>query len=877
MKTFVGAGDKLNPNSSITREEAFTVLSRAFKLSAKEDNVLDKFSDKNLISDWAIESVSSLISAGYVAGSNGQLNPKQFITRAEFAQVMYNLIKNYVNESGTYTTDYKGNVMVNEPDVTLKNLTVKGDLIIGDGVGNGTVTLDSVTVTGRTVLRGGGENSIRIIGNSNIQNIIIARVDGVVRVYSEDGTEIGEVIVDGSDDVIIEGTFGTVTLLASNVTVTATDATIESATVDGEDSKIVVEENSTINTITVTGQGTTIEGKGKVESVEANANDVTVNTPGTSVTAGEGATGVTVGGNPVQSGETVIDDTPVPEGGIGIGTGGGSSYRAVSSISVDQENQLLEKHLTLQLTTTISPANATNKTVAWSSSDETVATVDNSGMVTAVGKGTATITATTVDGNKTDTITITVPIVVENAPSLKIAIQQEADDGDAIVLRAGKYELDETLVITKSIKILGPQANVDPRPSTNSSRTDDNNEAVLTGDNGVPTPETKEEAITAGWLDKLFVIKADNVVIDGLTFDRAYYSLIQSDKKSNNEYTTGLRIENNIVRHGRGNEGIKIGNSVNPLIQKNYIYDILTPGDAIEAINNKGFRILDNDIEEVNSVNGALRLQNLAGGEPGIVRGNVIKDTGNHFAITINSSTGDVIIDDNTITNTKAGGIFAYKNKSNSEDDCSNIKITNNTIDNYGVSPAEYPDYPYKENYIKNGASAIFVSYNLEAGSQPIVEISGNTTKNGASGIPVLCFGGGTLDSAAIPTDLSKIIVFNNIFDKLFVKYINVKSENEFDLIDNTWPEIEAQKVHNLMKGSVYDTIQAAIADAADGDTILIASGTYVVNQTIQTDKELTIIGNGTEKTIIDVSSVPDNAWGVLINKSNSTIKDLTI
>ena len=60
-----------------------------------------------------------------LAGSNGQLNPKQFITRAEFAQVMYNLIKNYVNESGTYTTDYKGNVMVNEPDVTLKNLTVK--------------------------------------------------------------------------------------------------------------------------------------------------------------------------------------------------------------------------------------------------------------------------------------------------------------------------------------------------------------------------------------------------------------------------------------------------------------------------------------------------------------------------------------------------------------------------------------------------------------------------------------------------------------------------------------------------------------------------------------------------------------------------------
>jgi hypothetical protein len=72
----------------------------------------------------------------------------------------------------------------------------------------------------------------------------------------------------------------------------------------------------------------------------------------------------------------------------------------------------------------------------------------------------------------------------QNVESLKVAIQEDADDGDAIVLRAGKYVLDETLVITKSVKILGPQANVDPRPSKNSARTDDNNEAVLTGDKG---------------------------------------------------------------------------------------------------------------------------------------------------------------------------------------------------------------------------------------------------------------------------------------------------------------------------------------------------------------------------------------------------------
>lgn len=62
----------------------------------------------------------------------------------------------------------------------------------------------------------------------------------------------------------------------------------------------------------------------------------------------------------------------------------------------------------LELTATVAPEDATNKSVTWSSSDDTVATVSATGEVTAVGAGSATITVTTVDGSFTASCTVTV-------------------------------------------------------------------------------------------------------------------------------------------------------------------------------------------------------------------------------------------------------------------------------------------------------------------------------------------------------------------------------------------------------------------------------------------------------------------------------------
>ncbi len=80
---------------------------------------------------------------------------------------------------------------------------------------------------------------------------------------------------------------------------------------------------------------------------------------------------------------------------------------AVTGVSLNKTSINLQVGGSETLTTTVIPANATNKEIIWNTSDGSIATINN-GKVTAVAAGQTTITATTVDGNKTATCTVTV-------------------------------------------------------------------------------------------------------------------------------------------------------------------------------------------------------------------------------------------------------------------------------------------------------------------------------------------------------------------------------------------------------------------------------------------------------------------------------------
>jgi uncharacterized protein YjdB len=81
---------------------------------------------------------------------------------------------------------------------------------------------------------------------------------------------------------------------------------------------------------------------------------------------------------------------------------------AVTGISVSPTKASLEVSKTLQLAETINPLNASNKTVTWISSNPSIASVSNTGLVTGIKSGSAIITATSQDGNHSTTSEITV-------------------------------------------------------------------------------------------------------------------------------------------------------------------------------------------------------------------------------------------------------------------------------------------------------------------------------------------------------------------------------------------------------------------------------------------------------------------------------------
>jgi len=221
-----------------------------------------------------------------------------------------------------------------------------------------------------------------------------------------------------------------------------------------------------------------------------------------------------------------------------------------------------------------------------------------------------------------------------------------ANPGDVICLEAGTYSPSATININQSVTIQGPQGGVDPRPSFGSTR----------------TPGSADEAIiegTTAGLSTILYIDANSVVVDGLEVmsgkgDMIYQGILHS----------GTQVRRSIIHDGRGDEGVQLKKCSGCILEYNYVYDIATPGDALNISDGSTNGIIrHNEVRNIGSENAAVYIY---GSTNTTIECNLVYDVTQNDGIKLgNKSGGDATLTGgnilyNTVYNTAQDGIAVY-------------------------------------------------------------------------------------------------------------------------------------------------------------------------------------------------------------------------
>ena len=266
--------------------------------------------------------------------------------------------------------------------VTLKDMTIYGDLTIDEDVENGEVYLEDLDIRGKVYIYGGGQNTVSF-KDCEIEGNIYAKKDydnTPVGLYIDGDTVEnfdGDLYID-DDGAILEngGKLDKVYVRTSKEVKVETN--VKNLYVSAKTDNLTITSGTTVDKLSIS-SSSTITNKGTINELNT-SQDITVNGNGTI-------------NNPT---------------GDGTVTPGDDQKISVTGVKLNKSETTIKVGETETLTATIEPANATNKNITWSSTDDTVATVDGTGKVEAKKVGTATIKVTTADGNHVAECKVTV-------------------------------------------------------------------------------------------------------------------------------------------------------------------------------------------------------------------------------------------------------------------------------------------------------------------------------------------------------------------------------------------------------------------------------------------------------------------------------------
>lgn len=298
-------------------------------------------------------------------------------------------------------------------DRKVKEIIVTGDNITDASSSQMTATITPLNATNKEVLWNVSDEAIASI---NETGLLTAKANGTVTVKATS--------TDGSNVIG--------TLL---VTVTGFSASTQKVTV-----VIVTGANIT--------DGKTSQMTASILPVDAANKSITWSVSNENIATISPQGLVTAKGNGTVTITATANDGSLVKGSLLVTISG--FLQKVTTISVTGNN--ISVGQTTQLIATVMPANATNKNVSWSVSDELVATISSTGLLTAKNLGTVIVTATAVDGSSIKgTVTLSVTAsgeVVFTDPVMNLAIRSAAGLGMVAPITTADVERITSLNLT---------------------------------------------------------------------------------------------------------------------------------------------------------------------------------------------------------------------------------------------------------------------------------------------------------------------------------------------------------------------------------------------------------------------------------------------
>ncbi|MFD0672219.1 S-layer homology domain-containing protein [Cohnella sp. GCM10027633] len=332
------------PNAKVSRQELAVITAKLLKLPASES--YKSFDDTKSSPDWSKGGIGAVIDAKVMSGfPDRTFRPLKLATRAEVISILDKALKlsgkvvATYDKAGTYgpaqgNEVIEGNVAITVPGVILRNVTIKGDLLLAAGIGEGEAYLQGVTVHGTTTVEGGGANSVHV-ENSVLAKVIVDKKTGTVRIVVEDGTTtVREIVLQsgakleykGADgtgirtvtlsealpensSVILVGTFDVVNILSPGTNVSVPEGSVQQMNVAPSASNTNVDLGKGANIVALILDAITkVAGEGQVDKATVNADGSELAKKPITIEIKDGVV-ATVGGEKVGSVPSIVVPT----------------------------------------------------------------------------------------------------------------------------------------------------------------------------------------------------------------------------------------------------------------------------------------------------------------------------------------------------------------------------------------------------------------------------------------------------------------------------------------------------------------------------------------------------------------------------------------